>query len=264
MSLLRVRVSASRVSRPFQCPRRPFYSSFRRSSQGYFRFLDQVPENTVFWGIIGLNVGVFGMSWWARKKLEVERDPSMYLWMQKHFMSNWKNLSEGRIWTLLTSTFTHSDRDITHILFNGFTFYFMAPLTLSILVTGNSSFYTWAARPDVFLCLTPLNTSTGGALAELGSMAYKNIWQRGRDPYACGASAAIYSVLSFLAFQAPQMTLLIYGIIPVPIWLAVGGLFSYDIYRTAADTGGSTNTTAHVGGMLAGAGYFVLRRFRIF
>ncbi|KAJ7638624.1 hypothetical protein FB45DRAFT_1023402 [Roridomyces roridus] len=154
--------------------------------------------------------------------------------MQKHFKSNWRNLAEGRIWTLLTSQFTHSDRDYSHILFNGFTFYFMAPLTLS------------------------------GALAELGSIAYKNLWQRGRDPYSCGASAAIYSVLSFLAFSAPRMTLLVYGIIPVPIWLAVGGLFSYDLYRTAADTGGTTNTTAHIGGMLAGAGYFALRRFRRF
>lgn len=48
---------ASRVPRrpPFQCPRRTFHSSSRRSSQGYFRFLDDVPEDTVFWGIIGLN-----------------------------------------------------------------------------------------------------------------------------------------------------------------------------------------------------------------
>ncbi|KAJ7086679.1 hypothetical protein C8R44DRAFT_820785 [Mycena epipterygia] len=240
----------SRAPSPLQWPRRSFSSSSSRRSHhpGYFRFLDDIPQNTVFWGIIGLNVGVFTMSWWARKKLEVERNPSMYIWMQKHFKTNWKNLSAGRIWTLFTSTFTHSDTDISHILFNGFTFYFLAPLTLSIL----------GSRQFIFLYLG------GGAVAELGSIAYKNVFQQGRDPYACGASAAIYSVLSFLAFQSPGATLLLYAIVPVPIWLAVSGLFTYDIYRTAADKGGTTNTSAHVGGILAGAGYFFLRRFRIF
>lgn len=53
------------------------------------------------------------------------------------------------------------------------------------------------------------------------------------SPPSC--TAAIYSTLSFLACHAPRMTLLLYGIIPVPIWLAVSGIFAYDTYRTAAD-----------------------------
>ncbi|KAJ6599280.1 hypothetical protein DFH09DRAFT_1130627 [Mycena vulgaris] len=255
MSLLSLRVLprvCTRIPRrpsPFQCPRRLFSSSSSRRSYhpGYFRFLDDVPENTVFWGIIGLNGAVFAMSWWATKKLEVERNPSWYLWVHKHFYSSWQNLSAGRIWTSFTSLFKHADNDISHILFNGFTFYFMAPLTLNIL----------GSRQFIFLYLG------GGALAGLGSMAYTNIW-RGRDVPSCGASAAIYSVLSFLAFQAPRMTLLLYGIIPVPIYLAVGGIFAYDVYRTAAEKSGTTNTSAHVGGLLAGAGYFFLRRLRRF
>ncbi|KAJ7774349.1 hypothetical protein DFH07DRAFT_801130 [Mycena maculata] len=257
--LLNLRVGVPRVcprlprrSSPLQWPRRHFASSQPRLSrppprQGYLQFLDDIPQNTVLWGIIGLNAGVFGMSWYARKKLDVERNPSMYLWMQKHFKSSWRNLSQGRIWTLLTSTFTHSDRDVTHILFNGLTFYFLSPMALSIL----------GSRQFIFLYFG------GGALAELGSMAYLNI-VRHRDPYTIGASAAVYSTLSFLAFSAPRTTLLVYGIIPVPIWLVVGGLFSYDLYRTAADTGGTTSTTGHVGGFLAGAGYYFLRVFRVF
>jgi len=169
----------------------------------------------------------------------------MYRWIQKHFLSSWYNLSSGRIWTLFTHQFAHVD--LPHLLFNGFTFYFMAPLTLSIL----------GSRQFLFLYLG------GGAVAQLGSIAYSNIIN-GRDRPSAGASAAIYSAISFLAFQAPRMTLLLYGIIPVPIWLAVSGIFAYDTYRTAADKGGSTNTSAHVGGILAGAGYFFLRRYGIF
>ncbi|KAK7061550.1 rhomboid-like protein 12, mitochondrial [Favolaschia claudopus] len=250
-----LRLSLCRVPlRPFprltrlSPPCRPFHSSSRRSynNNGFLGFLDDIPENTVFWGIIGLNAGVFTAFWWAKQKLSVERDPSMYRWMQQNFTANWRNISSGRVWTVFTSTFAH--QDLPHIFFNGFTFYFMAPLTLSIL----------GSRQFLFLYLG------GGATAQLGSTAFTNIFQNGRDPYSLGASAAIYSTLSFLAFAAPRMTLLLYGIIPVPIWLAVSGIFAYDTYLTASDKGGKTNTSAHVGGILAGAGYFFLRRFRVF
>ncbi|KAJ7904315.1 hypothetical protein B0H14DRAFT_3079212 [Mycena olivaceomarginata] len=201
----------------------PFYSSSSRRSynnQGYFRFLDDIPQNTVFWGIIGLNG-------------TIERNPRLYAWMQKNFMANWRNISS---WP----------HDLAHFFFNGFTFYFMAPFALNIL----------GSRQFLFLYLG------GGVIAQLGSTVYSNVFQR-RDPYSLGASAAIYSTISFLAFATPRTTLLLYGIVPVPIWLAVGGIFMYDTYRTAADQGGTTNTSAHVGGLMAGAGYFFLRRFRI-
>ncbi|KAF8211332.1 hypothetical protein K438DRAFT_1807129 [Mycena galopus ATCC 62051] len=247
---LRVQVPLRAVPRctRISVPRRIFHSSSRRSynhNRGYFRFLDDIPQNTVFYGILGLNVAVFTGFWWAKQKITVERDPRMYRWMTNHFTCSWRNLKQGRIWTLFTSAFAHEG--FAHILFNGFTFYFMAPLTLSIL----------GSRQFIFLYLG------GGAIAELGSIAYTNIFQNGRDPSSLGASAAIYSTLSFLACAAPRMTLLLYGIIPVPIWLAVSGIFAYDTYRTAADSGGITNTSAHVGGLMAGIGYFALRRFRI-
>jgi len=43
---------------------------------------------------------------------------------------------------------------------------------------------------------------------------------------------AIYSIVSLLACVAPKMTFQLYGIIPIPAWLAVGGLFAYDFYST--------------------------------
>ncbi|KAJ7047564.1 hypothetical protein C8F04DRAFT_1059331 [Mycena alexandri] len=253
MSFLRVPLRASAFPRfnisRVSLPRRPFNSSSsRRYNQGYNRrflaFLDDVPQDTVFWGIIGLNGLVFATSWWAKKKLEVERNPALFIWMRKHFATSWSSLSAGRIWTPFTSMFAHAD--IPHILFNGFTFYFMAPITLQIL----------GSRQFLFLYLG------GGAIASLGSIAYNKVF-RNRDPYSLGASAAIYSAISFLAFSAPKMTLLLYGIIPVPIWLAVSGIFTYDLYRTAADKGGTDGTAAHVGGIMAGAGYYFLRLFRI-
>jgi hypothetical protein len=87
-----------RFTPEFSVPRRPFYSSSRNSyNRGYFRFLDAIPQNTVFWGIVGLNGAVFTMYWWADKKLKVERNPAMYRWMNQNFTTNWRNLSAGRM-----------------------------------------------------------------------------------------------------------------------------------------------------------------------
>ncbi|KAF7313655.1 TKL/TKL-ccin protein kinase [Mycena chlorophos] len=225
-------------------------SSSNRSSRGQSKSfsLDDIPTNTVFWSIIGINGAVFGLSWWARQKLVVERDPTWMRWLQDNFYLSWKNLQAGRVWTLVTSMFTHSNSDISHILFNGFTFYFMAPMTLNIL--GSKQFL--------------LLYIGGGIAADLIAMAYKRIFQNGRDPYTVGASAAIYSMLSFLACAAPRMQLLLYGIVPVPIWLVVSGSFAYESYRTAKETGGTTDTLGHIGGIISGVGYFLLRRYRVF
>ena len=46
---------------------------------------------------------------------------------------------------------------------------------------------------------------------------------------------AIYSVVSLLACVAPTTTFQLYGIIPVPAWLVVTGLFSYDLYSTLSN-----------------------------
>ena len=48
-------------------------------------------------------------------------------------------------------------------------------------------------------------------------------------------AAAIYSVVSFLACVAPRMTFQLYGIIPIPAWLAVAGIFTYDTYSAIND-----------------------------
>ena len=48
-------------------------------------------------------------------------------------------------------------------------------------------------------------------------------------------TGAIYSIVSLLACVAPTMTFQLYGIIPVPAWLLVTGVFSYDLYSTLSN-----------------------------
>jgi len=233
--------STLRQRNPRPYPHRQFTHPKEQPS---FGFLDAVPQNTVFWSIITINGVVFVMWFMASERLKQKRDPSSYKWMVNNFTDSWRNVSSGRIWTLVTSCFSHED--IPHILFNGFTFFFMARPVLSIL----------GSRRFIFLYMG------SGMIANIVSIAWLNL-VRGRDNGSHGASAAIYSVVSFLACVAPKMTFQLYGIIPIPAWLAVAGIFAYDTYSAVNDKRKRTDTAGHVAGLLAGVGYFLARRSRI-
>lgn len=46
---------------------------------------------------------------------------------------------------------------------------------------------------------------------------------------------AIYSVISFMACVAPKAKFLVFGIIPVPAWGCVTGLFAYDFFNAVTE-----------------------------
>ncbi|KAF9468965.1 hypothetical protein BDZ94DRAFT_1245056 [Collybia nuda] len=223
---------------------RPPQSNRPRKPQ-FLAFLDAIPQNQVFYGILAINGLVFAMWYMSTERLKQERNPTSYKWMKDNFTVSWRNISEGRLWTIATSCFSHES--ISHILFNGFTFFFMARPVLSMI----------GSRQFIFLYMG------GGLAANIASVAWANL-VKGRDNGSYGASAAIYSVVSFLACVAPKMTFQLYGIIPVPAWLVVAGIFTYDTYSAINDKRRTTDTAGHVAGLLAGMGYFLGRRFRIF
>ncbi|PPQ68848.1 LOW QUALITY PROTEIN: hypothetical protein CVT26_001682 [Gymnopilus dilepis] len=248
----------------------------RHRKSRFFGFLDKLPPNAVFYGILGLNATVFVMWFMAIQKYKQEGDPSAVIWMQENFLNNWKNLVSGRIWTPLTACFSH--QDWSHILLNGFTFYFMAPTVLHLI----------GSRQFIFLYMGGLGAKSladfelGGLISSFASMIYAKL--AGKKNYAShgasgpelflhlstdGSSGAIYSVVSLLACLAPKMTFQLYGIIPIPAWLAVTGLFTYDLYSTISAKvlsclNGTTDTVGHIGGIMAGIGYFLIRRFHVF
>lgn len=128
-----------------------------------------------------------------------------------------------------------------------FTFYFLGRYLLEAI----------GSRQFILLYLG------GGIVTSLTSMAHAYIVKH-RDRPAHGASGAVYSVLSVLACAAPRMTFQLYGLIPVPAWLVVSGIFVWDSYHTIKDSGGTTDSVGHIGGFLFGVGYYLARRFRMF
>ncbi|EPQ59549.1 rhomboid-domain-containing protein [Gloeophyllum trabeum ATCC 11539] len=215
-------------------PRRPTESSIRRA-------IDSLPSGIFLWGILGLNGAILLLWGYASGIAQQNRDFTWLKWMHENFLVSMRNVREGRWWTLLTCCFSH--QEMMHFLVNAFTYGFMAPGVIAIL--GNASFLT------LYL---------GGGILSSGLSLLWSEQVKKRDTSSQGASGAIYAVISFFACVAPRAELLIFGIVPCPAWIVVGSLFVYDSWRSITDRGGRTDTAGHIGGMFAGAGYFILKR----
>lgn len=152
-------------SRPY--PHRQFNQQPKK--QPFLHFLDDIPRNTVFWTIITINGLVFVMWFMASQRVVrscyhsnisipfippfrnktattlhtngwlttsqtvggiCPRDECMYGLDPSHNQKS-SSIKLYARWTLATSCFSHED--VPHILFNGFTFFFMARPVLSIL-----------------------------------------------------------------------------------------------------------------------------------
>ncbi|KAA1466155.1 rhomboid-domain-containing protein [Dentipellis sp. KUC8613] len=222
--------------------RRPSYGSYGPWRR-FVNWLERIPQDYIFYGIIAVNAAVFASWGYAHIRLTMRRNPDLYIWMRQHFTVSWQNVKNGRPYTLLSSCFSHEDWG--HILMNGFTYFFMAPFVLQTL--GNARFLALYFG--------------GGLVSSMTSLQFN----KDRPGYAShGASGAIYAVISYFACMAPRATFLLFGIVPMPAWAFVGGVFLFDSYSAMSDIRKGTDTAGHVGGLLAGIGYFFLRaRFRL-
>ncbi|KDQ64808.1 hypothetical protein JAAARDRAFT_238415 [Jaapia argillacea MUCL 33604] len=202
-------------------------------------WINSIPQPIVLWGILVVN-GIVFLGWqYARDRATSQRDIGPYMWFRDNFTVSMRNVSEGRIWTILTSCFSHEDT--AHIFFNAFTYYFMAPSVIGVL--GNAQFLT------LYL--------GGGVVCSLTSLAWHRY--KHRDTSSHGASGAGYAIISFLAAMSPRSTFSLYGIIPIPAWLVVSGIFVWDAGSAIMDKRSSTDTAGHIGGLLAGVAYYFFK-----
>ncbi|EPT02879.1 hypothetical protein FOMPIDRAFT_1160030 [Fomitopsis schrenkii] len=215
--------------------------------RGFVRWLNELPQSAIIWGILGLNGIVYVMWNWAHVKYRSTGDPSGVFTMLQNFTVSAQNLSAGRIWTLLTACFSHEDT--THLFVNAFSFYFMAPTVLQML--GNTRFLAFYMG--------------AGVVASVISLYWNSVVKKNHSNHAShGASGAIYSIVSLFACVAPRAQILLFAIIPLPAWAFVTGIVLWDGYSTITDKRNGTDTVGHLGGIIAGIAYYRYLRMRPF
>jgi len=161
---------------------------------------------------------------------------------------NWVAIQPGNIlsgvavWTIITSMFMHAG--LGHLFVNMLSLMFVGSFTERLV--GKKRFL-W-----VYL--------GGGIIAGLFFVLVA--WLTGGDlnVYAVGASGAIFALGGLLAVLTPRLPVLVFFIIPMPMWMAMIFLLGI-LWVVSFSLGLPIGNTAHLGGLLVGLGYgFYLKR----
>ena len=171
--------------------------------------------------VLGINVIVF-VAWQVLPNS---------VFMNEHFMTSMGRVMGFRVWTLITAAFSH--KGLIHFLFNMLVLYsFSAPLEAR-----------WGKRRYLLFYL--------GAAFFSSILHCSMVFFGFRDASALGASGAVCAMTTAFAIYYPKAMIYLWGILPVPAWLLVGGFALYDIkglIDQAGGGGGNVGHAAHLGG----------------
>lgn len=161
-----------------------------------------------------------------------------------NFLVSWTALADGRLWTLITSVFSHNL--LLHLLVNMVVLMsFGKPMEL---LMGRGRFLRF------FL--------TAGVVASLAHAATSRFLLDRPELPALGASGALAGVLMLFSFSFPKAKVLFFFIIPLPAIFAALAFIAIDVWGLMAQIGGGTlpiGHGAHLGGGLVGILYYLMR-----
>jgi len=172
---------------------------------------------------------------------------------EKNIAINWNNIAEGRIWTLVTSMFAHAN--FTHLFVNMLSLLFIGSFVEKLI--GKKRYlglYILAgiAAGLIFVFLSGMLGTT-----DFGARIFASPFT-----FAVGASGAIFGLGGLLAVLTPKLRVLLFFIIPMPMWIAIVGLLVV-FWILSITTGLPIGNTAHLGGLLIGVsyGYFLKKKY---
>lgn len=164
--------------------------------------------------------------------------------MVNNFLVSWEGVMEGRIWTLLTSVFSHNM--FFHIFLNMYVFFGFGTVVENTL--GSKRFLIFYLSAGLLSSISHI------------SVSYFLMDQPGLP--ALGASGAVAGTILLFALMFPQEKILLLGIIPLPAITAALLFVGIDIWGLIAQTKGSMipiGHGAHLGGALFGLLYYLTR-----
>ncbi|HLX64345.1 MAG TPA: rhomboid family intramembrane serine protease [Planctomycetota bacterium] len=184
--------------------------------------------------LIFINVAV----WIVWQIANASPGSAFQLFMRENFLCGPREvLEQYRVWTLLTSEFSHIDA--THIFFN--------LLFLWILAKDVEVFY---GRNNFIALYVIAGLSASGAYVLIEVL-------RGQSASALGASGAVMGLAAAAACIDPLKKVNVMGIVPVPLWVLVPLYVALDLFGVV-QSGDHVAHAAHLGGALAGFLFYVL------
>lgn len=184
---------------------------------------DRLRTDQVIWGLIAINVVVYVL-WQV---------PELWSFMRAQFEVSLESVSHLRVWTMLTSEFSHMEP--MHLLFNMF----------GLWVFGRPIGQIRGAREVLQVYVV------GAIVASFAHVLFTAVV--GQDVRALGASGAVMALAAYYGGMFPDRTLLVGFIFPMPAALAVALFILADVFGMMS----SQSTIAHAA-HLGGAAYGLL------
>lgn len=141
------------------------------------------------------------------------------------------------VWTWFTSIFAHAP-GFGHIFMNGIVLFFFGPIVERRI--GSKKFTA------LFLVS---GVAAGLAQIGLGTVLGTSIVR------VLGASGAIMAIMGLLTVLNPNLRVLLYFFIPVPIWLLTIGYAALSVFGFLSGFGGNVAHFAHLAGLIIGLVY---------
>lgn len=161
--------------------------------------------------------------------------------MIDHFLVSSQAISEGRLWTLISSVFSHNMH--IHLFMNMFVLYSFGQVMEEVMGT----------KRFLFLYLM---AGLGGSIAHCMTSSY--LIHNPALP-ALGASGAVSGILVAFSLLFPKHLVFILGLIPLPAFMAMILFVGSDLWGLISQTQGAglpIGHGAHLGGALVGVIYF--------
>ncbi|MCK4996843.1 rhomboid family intramembrane serine protease [Candidatus Pacearchaeota archaeon] len=155
------------------------------------------------------------------------------------------------VWTFITSMFMHGS--FTHLLVNMISLSFIGSFVEKLI--GKKRFLRVYLIGGLFagLLFVTLAGLFGNTL--LGERIVGSPFA-----YAVGASGAIFALGGLLAVLTPKLPVMVFFIIPMPMWIAMAVLM-FGLWAVSLGAGLGIGNTAHLGGLIIGLGYgFYLKK----
>lgn len=147
------------------------------------------------------------------------------------------------IWTFITSMFMHAN--FNHLLFNMLSLMFIGSFVEKLI--GKKRFITFYFA--------------SGLLAGLLFVLVAFFTGFDLNVYAVGASGAIFGLGGLLAILTPKLPVLVFFVIPMPMWAAMIGMLGI-LWILSATAGLPIGNIAHLGGLLTGVFYGLYLKHR--
>ena len=164
----------------------------------------------------------------------------------KYLALNPFNILQGKyLWTLITSMFMHGS--FAHLFVNMVSLMFIGNFVEKII--GRKRFF-W------FYLIS-------GVVASLFFVMLSFLFGINTEVFAVGASGAIFALGGLLMILTPRLTVLVFFVIPLPMYLAMLFLL-VSLWLISFLAGLPIGNTAHLGGLLAGVvyGLYLKRKYR--